>query len=167
MDCYFRSFSSLPLLLPSVWFNFIFGLLFHFYVCVHYIFFYLYFIIDFDITIYMFAELFLVDGHLILYALLIFCIECLLMLCSFDIIFVTGWFSSFMLSLLFLQVSFLIHNFIVLIVAFPFLLIEVPLVVVVELVWNSWILLPFAYLKSFSSLNQMWKRAWWVKNYWF
>ena len=48
--------------------------------------------------------------------------------------------------------------FLFLIVAFSFLLREVPLVVV-ELVWRCWILLAFVCLKSFWSLHWIWMRA--------
>ena len=49
--------------------------------------------------------------------------------------------------------------FLFLIMTFSFLPREVPLVVIVELVWRCWILLAFAYMKSFWSLHQIWMIA--------
>ena len=110
LDCYFGSFffpSSLYCLLCDLLtiFSVTFGLLFLFGVL-----FDLWLPLHFVIVIRMWAELFLL-ADLLSNAFSVFYIWLLLMLSSFDIIFVNGWFPAFKLSLP-LPVSFFIFNII-------------------------------------------------------
>ena len=64
------------------------------------------------------------------------------------------WFPTFILSLP-LPVSLFICNVLVIFVVFPFLLREVPVVLIVLFIWRYWVLSAFAYLKTFWSLHQI------------